>query len=106
MFKRKMITAKKAQELTKRGTDRKTKARIKDVIKHINNYIEISAMQGDTYTVYSCYDNGTLPMVNVKRIHEHYCALGSNVEVKVEEPNDYSVYSRYTFVVDWSDYND
>ena len=106
MFEKKMISAKKAKELTKRGTDRKSKARIKEVTTHINNYIEISAMQGDNYTVYSCYDNGTLPMVNVKRIHEYYCALGYNVEVKVEEPNDYSAYSRYTFTIDWRDYND
>ena len=30
----------------------------------------------------------------------------NNVEVKVEEPNDYSAYSRYTFTIDWRDYND
>lgn len=106
MFKKKMISAKKAKELTKRGMDRKSKARIKEVTTHINNYIEISAMQGDTYTVYHCYDNGTLPMINARRIQEHYCALGYKVELRVEEPNDYSIYSRYTFVVDWSDYND
>lgn len=108
MFKKKMFNAKKAKELTKRGTDRKFKARIKEVTTHINNYIEISAMEGDNYTVYSCYDNGTLPMANVKRIQDYYCALGYNVEVKVEEPNDcsISIYSRYTFTIDWRDYND
>ena len=108
MFTKKMFNAKKAKELTKRGTDRKFKARIKEVTTHINNYIEISAMEGDNYTVYSCYENGTLPMASVKRIQDYYCALGYNVEVKVEEPDDcsISIYSRYTFTIDWRDYND